>query len=48
MTILTTTTTVLHVPGFGQKHLVCGGVKPVCERSPPNLEQQYNNDKNQL
>ena len=28
----TTTTTGLQVPGLGQAHKICGGVKPVCER----------------
>ena len=31
--IKTTTTTGLQVPGLGQAHKVCGGVKHVCERS---------------
>ena len=29
----TTTTTGLQVPGLGQAHKVCGGVKHVCECS---------------
>ena len=37
----TKTSTGLQVPGLGQAHNVCGGVKPVSEHSnpPPNLGQ---------
>ena len=30
----TTTTTGLQVPGLGQAHKVCGGVKPVSDPNP--------------